>query len=80
MMDKLKGYRTIVFSVIMAVSTLMTIFFGVDVSADATKLKDGVDMLLQGLVTVWGVGSIWLRIITDSPIFKGKTNDSGVAR
>ena len=78
-MDKIKGYRTIVFSVIMAVSTLMTIFFGVDVSADATKLKDGFDMVLQGLVTVWGIGSIWLRIITDSPIFKGKSDDSGKA-
>lgn len=74
-MDKLKGYRTIVFNVIMAISMLMTIFFGVDVSGDATKLKEGIDMALQGLTTIWGIGSIWLRIITDSPIFKGKSND-----
>ena len=74
-MDKLKGYRTIVFNVIMAISMLMTIFFGVDVSGDATKLKEGIDMALQGLTTIWGIGSIWLRIITDSPIFRGKPND-----
>ena len=78
-MDKLKGYKTIIFNVIMAISMLMTIFFGVDVSADATKLKDGIDMALQGLITVWGIGSIWLRIITDSPIFRGKPNDSSKA-
>lgn len=75
-MDKLKGYRTIIFSVIMAISTLMTIFFGVDVSADATKLKDGFDMVLQGLITVWGIGSVWLRMITNSPVFKGNQKQS----
>lgn len=78
-MDKLKGYRTIVFNIIMAASTLMTIFFGVDVSDDATKLKEGIDLLLEGLTVVWGVGNVWLRAITNSPIFKGKPNDSGKA-
>jgi hypothetical protein len=54
----------------MAISTSLTVFFGVDVSEDTTRLREGVDSILFGLTAVWSVGSVWLRIVTDSPIFK----------
>lgn len=68
----LQGYRTIIFNIVMAIATMITLFTGVDTSEDIPKLKDGIDLLLQGLTVVWGIGGIWFRMITTSPIFKRK--------
>jgi hypothetical protein len=70
-----KGYRTIIFNVIMALGALVTLLSGVSVQDDVTKLADGVDLILEGIVAVWAIGSVWLRMITDSPVFKGKAKE-----
>lgn len=78
-MDKLKGYRTIIFNCIMAIGAMVTLLSGVTVQDDVTKLADGVDLILQGIIAIWGIGSVWLRMITNSPVFKGRTDDSSKA-
>jgi hypothetical protein len=70
-----KGYRTIIFNVIMALGALVTLLSGVSVQDDVTTLADGVDLILEGIVAVWAIGSVWLRMITDSPVFKGKAKE-----
>jgi hypothetical protein len=74
-MAGLKGYRTIIFNVIMALAALVTLLTGTSVTDDITKLADGVDLILEGIVAVWAIGSVWLRMITDSPVFKGKAKE-----
>jgi hypothetical protein len=70
-----KGYRTIIFNVIMALGALVTLLSGVSVQDDVTTLADGVDLILEGIVAVWAIGSVWLRYVTDSPVFKGKAKE-----
>lgn len=69
-MDTLKGYRTVLFNLIMILAYLVTLITGVDVTEDVVQLKDGVYQLLISLGIIWSVFSIWLRYITDTPIFR----------
>jgi len=71
----MKGYRTIIFNVIMAIAALVTLLTGTSVVGDVTKLADGVDLILEGIIAVWAIGSVWLRMVTDSPIFKGRAKE-----
>ena len=72
MTDSIKGYRTVVFNVLMAVATISALLTGTKVENEVVQIQEGIDLLLQGLAVIWAAGSIWLRSITDSPIFKGK--------
>jgi hypothetical protein len=64
-----KGYKTVIFNVIMFIATLVTLFTGVDVSKDAMVLQEGTMMVLIGLDVIWTIGGVWFRSITDTPIF-----------
>jgi H+/gluconate symporter-like permease len=72
MLEAIKGYKTVVFNVLMALATITALLTGTKVENEAIQIQNGIDLLLQGLAVVWAAGSIWLRAITDSPIFKGK--------
>jgi hypothetical protein len=72
----MKGWRTIVFNVIMALGALVTLLTGVSVQDDVATLANGVDLILEGIIAVWAIGAVWLRMITDSPVFKGRKDDS----
>lgn len=71
-MDTIKGYRTIVFNVLMAIATITALLTGTKVENEVIQIQQGIDLLIQGLAIIWAAGSIWLRSVTDSPIFKKK--------
>lgn len=71
-MDKIKGYRTILFNILMAIATITALFTGTKVENEVIQIQNGIDLLIQALAIIWAAGSIWLRAITDSPIFKSK--------
>lgn len=71
-MDKIKGYRTVLFNILMAVATITALFTGTKVENEVIQIQNGIDLLIQALAVIWAAGSIWLRTITDSPIFKSK--------
>ena len=68
-MDKIKGFRTIAFNAVMGIGMLLTITLGIDTSSEVAQVQANIDAILTGLVSLWLVGSILLRAITDSPIF-----------
>ncbi len=65
----LKGYKTIVFNVIMTV-TMIAKTWGIDLGIDVTEAGAQIDAVEKALMVIWGVGNMWLRAVTDSPIFK----------
>lgn len=71
-MDEFKGYKTVLFNVMMLLGMMVTVMTGVDTVDDVTTMQNGVLLLLEGLTLVWGVGNLWLRAVTDSPIFNQK--------
>lgn len=68
-MNFLKGWRTVVFNLVMFLAALVSLASGVDVTEDGTRLVDGFEMVIQGGIAIWTIGNLWLRYITDSPIF-----------
>lgn len=70
MLDKIKGYRTVIFNILMASATITALISGVKVENEVKQLMEGFDLLLVAITAIWTSGSIWLRAITDSPIFK----------
>jgi hypothetical protein len=71
-MDAIKGFRTVLFNVLAAAAVLITLTTGVETKGDLVVLQQGVEQVIEGIVIVWVVGSVWLRAVTDSPIFKSK--------
>jgi uncharacterized membrane protein len=65
----LKGYRTIIFNVVTLVAALITMWTGTDVTGDVVEMTDAMYMVLSGLFVVFGIGNMWFRAITDTPIF-----------
>jgi len=73
-MDTFKGFKTVIFNVIMVLAAMMTLLTGADTVDDAIVLKEGADQMLQGIIVVWGVGAIWLRTLTNTAIFSRKSS------
>lgn len=70
MLEKLKGYRTIIFNVIMTAFMFIQLW---NPSADlpsGPEVTEGLIQLETALAFIWGIGNIILRAITDTPIFK----------
>jgi hypothetical protein len=72
MLEALKGYKTVIFNVLMALATITSLLSGTSVEGEVMQLSKGFDLLLEALIIIWSAGNIWLRAITDSPIFKKK--------
>lgn len=70
--DNLKGYRTVIFNLVMFLAMLVTLITGSDRQEEAEVLTQGALLIAEGLVFVWAIGSVWLRAITDSPVFTKK--------
>lgn len=66
----LKGYKTIIFNVVMGLVMILRALSPESELPDAENVEDTIDSLDAALTAVWGVGNIILRAITDSPIFK----------
>lgn len=69
-MDAMKGYRTVLFNGIMTLGMAITVWTGHDTKDEVTALTSNIDLIQGALTAIWGVGNMWLRTITDSPIFK----------
>ena len=67
-MEALKGYKTILFNLIMGVAALYTQMTGVDV--DASGIIAHLTSLEGLVVEAWVGGNLWLRAITDTKIFE----------
>jgi hypothetical protein len=69
-MNKLKGYRTVIFNIIMT----LVMFWQVQQPDVELPTADHVNQSLdavEAVVTVlWGIGNLFLRAWTDSPIFE----------
>lgn len=70
MLSKLKGYKTIVFNAIMTVVMVLRLFAPDAELPDEVAVTGAVDALDAALTTMWGVGNLILRAVTDSPVFK----------
>ena len=67
-MSKLKGWRTVTFNVIM---TLIMTYMLFKPNADLPSANDvnGALTSVEAAITaVWGLGNVFLRAITDTPI------------
>ena len=64
----MKGYRTIAFNLIMGAVMFANQMLGTDL--DAQSLIGHLNGLEAALMGVWTVGNVWLRAVTDTPIFK----------
>ena len=72
MLESIKGYRTVIFNVLMALATISSLLSGISVEQEVLQIQKGFDVLLEALAIIWAAGNIWIRSLTDSPIFKGK--------
>lgn len=64
-----KGYKTIVFNLVMALIAIVKALNPDAETPDAGAVSTGVDQFLVGLGAVWAFGSIVIRAVTHSPIF-----------
>ena len=66
----IKGYRTIIFNAVMAVVLIVSAVVPDAELPDEAAISDAVVAFEMAVGLVWGVGSMILRAVTDSPIFK----------
>jgi hypothetical protein len=66
----LKGYRTIIFNVIMSAFMLISLWSPSTELPSGEEVKGALEQLDLALAFFWGLGNIILRAITDTPIFK----------
>lgn len=67
----LKGYKTIIFNVIMTGIMIANSTGAFEVPADL-DVAGAIDTVEAALVIVWGIGNFLLRVVTDTPIFGGQ--------
>jgi len=69
-MNSLKGFKTIAFNLIMTL-TMVYQMWQPDVELpDAEQVTGAIDSAEAAITAIWAIGNMWLRAITDSPIFK----------
>ena len=72
----MKGYKTVIFNVVMTVVMAWRLWF----PETASELPTGetvqvvIDNIDKALIAGWGIGNLILRTITNTPIFKNKAN------
>ena len=68
-MEFLKGYKTTIFTVIMAGVMLVRAFNPDAELPDEGAVSGAIDAAEVAIVSVWGIGALILRAITSAPIF-----------
>lgn len=66
----LKGYRTIIFNVIMTAFMLINVWSPNTELPSGPEVQGALDNLELAIAFFWGLGNIILRAVTDTPIFK----------
>jgi len=79
-MESLKGYRTVIFTIVAALAMIVTLITGTKTDGDVVVIQQGVDQILNGIVAVWTIGSLWLRYVTETPIFQGGKTSANYKR
>ncbi len=74
-MQKLKGFRTILFNAVMGLVAVLNAFglFGTDAAPSADQVTAAFDGLDVALAAIWSIGNVILRAITNTPMFKKST-------
>jgi hypothetical protein len=75
-MDRFKGHKTVLFNVLAATAMIVTLITGTRTEDDLIILRQGVEHLIEAIVAIWTIGNLWLRAVTDTPIFQRKPNAS----
>lgn len=70
MLEKLKGYRTILFNAIMTVLMFIQLWNPGAELPTGPEVTEGLIQVETALAFIWGLGNIILRAITNTPIFK----------
>lgn len=81
MLSKLKGYKTILFNVIMTIVMGLRLWLPDAELPDEAAVTGAVNALDAFLTAAWGVGNMILRSVTNSPMFNkpnGATTNSPV--
>ena len=64
----LKGYRTIIFNVVMTALMVLKMWKPDIEIPGAEEISGGLDMLDAGLAFVWGLGNLFFRVITNTAV------------
>ncbi len=68
----MKGWRTVTFNVIAMLGMLVTVLTGTQTQADVVVIQEGTVQAIELGIVIWGIANVWLRAITNTPIFWGK--------
>ena len=68
----MKGYKTIIFNVIMSAVMIISMWNPGEASAlpDASQVSGLMDQAEAWITAVWGVGNVILRAVTSTAIFQ----------
>jgi hypothetical protein len=66
----MKGWKTVLFNAVMVVIALVTTLNPDAEKPDAAAVQGAIDTGEAAFATIWGVGNVILRALTNSPIFK----------
>ena len=64
----MKGYRTFFFNLIMGGVMFANQVLGTEL--DSAAMIGHLNGLEGAITGIWAVGNVWLRAVTDSPMFK----------
>ena len=73
----MKGYRTVVFNAIMTVTAMVAVLAGGGDASPAPSpeaINAGLDYVEAAFAFIWGVGNMWLRGVSNTPIFSKFAN------
>jgi hypothetical protein len=70
MIETIKGYRTVIFNIIMTVLMFVQLWAPEADLPTGPEVTEGLIQLETALAFIWGLGNIILRAITNTPIFK----------
>ena len=65
----MKGYRTVVFNLVMGVVMLVNQVYGTEIGE--AQVGATIDALDAGLTGLWAIGNVVLRAVTNTAIFRG---------
>jgi len=63
-----KGYRTIIFNVVMMGGLLIKSFYPEAVTPDVEQVGEMLDLIETAWASIWGVGNMYFRAITNTKI------------
>ena len=69
-MDSLKGYKTVMFNVLMTALMVLKMWKPDVEVPGGPDVTAGLDLIEGAMVFIWGIGNLFFRAITNTSIFK----------